>query len=245
MEKMREPLYPIPNPRPSSGRRCLSCGTEQIKPGRRYCSKKCRQHMNWVLSLSKGLLRAFNARYATFSYTSEYVILDILPVWSNGISRFMGRRTPGKKPAEDFKELILHWGKKWHHLVNNNNSKSYASFFLIKQTYAEGLDPESIKPTEVIIPRLSSREKFCLKILRIRKEELFSDCAVALIKSAYKKMARVYHPDMGGDEEKFKQLNDAHRHMLMWAKNPNYSFRKAIGGCWSYDGSTNRWSPPL
>jgi len=103
--------YPILPNKSTSEKRCLSCGTRNIKSGRRYCSKECRQHMNWVLSLSKGLLRAFNARYATFSYTSEYVILDILPVWSNGISRLMGRRNPDRKPAEDFKELILHWGK--------------------------------------------------------------------------------------------------------------------------------------
>jgi len=84
-----------------------------------------------------------------------------------------------------------------------------------------------------------------MRILQIKKEELFSKPTIALIKSAYKRMAKIYHPDMGGDEEKFKQLNEAHRHMLMWAKNPNYSFRKALEGCWSYDGSTNRWSPPL
>ena len=237
--------YLILSSRPVSEKRCLSCGTTDIKPGRRYCSKECRQYMNWVLSLSKGLLKAFNARYATFSYTPEYVILDILPVWSKGISRFTWRRGPGEKPAEALKELILYWGKKWHDLVNNNNSKSYASFFLIKQTYEEDLDPESIKPMKVLIPRLSAREKLCLKILQIKKEELFSDCAIALIRSAYKRMAKIYHPDMGGDEEKFKQLNEAHRHMLMWAKNPSYTFRKALEGCWSYDGSINRWSPPL
>ncbi len=242
---MEDATYPVPVTKPNSERKCLSCGTKNIKPGRRYCSNECRQHMNWVLSLSKGLLKAVNARYATFSYTSEYVILDILPVWSNGISRFIGKRRPGNKPAEDLKELILYWGKKWHELVNNNNSKSYASFFIVKQTYIEELDPNSIKPVKIAIPRLSKKEKFCMKILRIRKEELFSDQAVTLIKTAYRKMAKLYHPDMGGDEEKFKQLNEAHKHMLMWAKNPNYSFRKALEGCWSYDGNTNRWSPPL
>jgi len=182
-------IYPIPSIRSVSERRCLSCGTTNIKPGRRYCSRECRQHMNWVLSLSKGLLRAFNARYATFSYTSEYVILDILPVWFNGISRFLWKRNPGKKPAEDLKSLILYWGKKWHDLVNNNNSKSYASFFLIKETYAEELDPDSIKPVKIPVPRLSSREKLFLKILHIKREELFSDGAITLIRSAYKRMA--------------------------------------------------------
>ena len=30
------------------------------------------------------------------------------------------------------------------------------------------------------------------------------------IKSAYRKLARVYHPDAGGDEEKFKEINEAY-----------------------------------
>ncbi len=229
----------------TSERRCLSCGTSDIKPGRRYCSKECRQQMNWVLSLSKGLLKAFNARYATFFYNSEYVILDILPVWSKGVSRFLWKRTPGRKPAEDLKELILYWGKKWHELVNSSNSKSYASFFLIKQTYIEELDPEMLKPVKIMIPKLTEKEKFYLKILRIKKEDLFTSHPVDIIRSAYKRMAKLYHPDMGGDEEKFKQLTEAYRHILMWAKNPSYTFRKAIVGCWSYDGKTNRWTPPL
>jgi hypothetical protein len=58
-------------------------------------------------------------------------------------------------------------------------------------------------------------------------------------------MAKVYHPDMGGDEEKFKQLNAAHKQMLAWAENPLFISRKALHDCWSYDASTNRWSPPL
>jgi len=55
----------------------------------------------------------------------------------------------------------------------------------------------------------------------------------------------VYHPDLGGDAEKFKKLNAAHQQMLLWAENPHFTLRKALLDCWSYDGATNRWSPPL
>ena len=65
------------------------------------------------------------------------------------------------------------------------------------------------------------------------------------INSAYRKMAKVHHPDMGGDEENFKKLNDAHKQMLLWAENPLFTSRKALHNCWSYDSATNRWSPPL
>ena len=119
----------------SRSKRCISCGTDRIKPGRRYCSKVCRQQMNWVLSLSKGLLRTCNVRYAAFSFTREHIILDLLPVWSNEISRFLYSRTPDTKPAEDLKNLILQSGREWHRMVENRNSKSRASLLLLKKNY--------------------------------------------------------------------------------------------------------------
>lgn len=230
---------------PSKVTRCLSCGTDQIKRGKRYCSKECRQQINWVLSLSKGLLKALNARYATFCFTHDQVILDVLPSWSKMISRFICTRIDGNKPAEDLKNLILQSGKEWHHQVNNNKSKSYASLFLIKKNRKKSINPEGIKPGRKIRPRLSKHENVCLRVLRLDRKDLSSDGPVVKIKSAYKKMAKIYHPDMGGDEEKFKQLNEAHKQMILWAENPLYTSRKALHNCWSYNGSTCKWSPPL
>ena len=225
--------------------RCLSCGTENIKRGRRYCSKECRQQILWVLSLSKGLLRTFNARYAAFSFTEEHVILDVLPIWTKGISRFIYKRTNGRKPAEDLKHLILESGERWYELVGNKNSKSYASLMLLLKNHTEEIDPNSIMPNKKTSLRLSQKHKSYLKILDLNKEDLTVDDPHNKIRSAYKKMAKIYHPDKGGDAEKFKILNEAHQQMLIWAENPQYTCRRALQGCWSYDGSTNRWSPPL
>ncbi|RPJ19594.1 MAG: J domain-containing protein [Desulfobacteraceae bacterium] len=85
----------------------------------------------------------------------------------------------------------------------------------------------------------------CLKLLELPTEELFSESNVVKIRSAYKRLAKVYHPDLGGDTEKFKKLNAAHQQMLQWAENPHFTLRKALLDCWSYDGATNKWSPPL
>jgi len=224
---------------------CISCGTERIKPGRRYCSNECRQQINWVLSLSKGLLKTFNARYAAFSYTRGHVILDVLPVWSKGISRFICKRANGSKPAEDLKKLILQSGREWYHLINNNSSRSYASLFLLEKNHKEEIDPGSIRPCRKASLRLSKQEKNCLKILQLERADLTKEGPIPKIKSAYKRMAKLHHPDMGGDEEKFKQINEAHSRMLLWAENPQYTSRKALQHSWSYDGFTNRWSPPL
>jgi hypothetical protein len=224
---------------------CLSCGSVLVKPRRRYCSNECRQKINWVLSLSKGLLKACSTRYAAFSFTDGHVMLDVLPAWSKVISRFMCKRTAGKKPAEDLKNLILQSGKEWYEMVDNNKSKSYASLTLLDKSINKEIDPSGIKPNRKTQPRLSSKETACLKVLSLKREELCSDSHAVKINSAYRRMAKVHHPDMGGDGEKFKQLNEAHKQMLLWAENPLYTSRKALQNCWSYDAYTNRWSPPL
>lgn len=226
-------------------KRCLACGKPNIDARRRYCSKECRDYIHWVLSLSKGLLRAVNARYAAFSFTDDRVILDVFPIWSKHVSRFVYGRVKGNKPAEDLKNLVLQFGQEWHKIVDNNASRSYASLCLVNQNHTRDILPNSIRPARKSLPRLSRHETTCLEMLKLNRADLSSQGCTAKIKSAYKKMAKVHHPDVGGDEEAFKKLNDAHEQMLSWAENPHYTSRKALPGCWSYDGATSRWSPPL
>jgi hypothetical protein len=224
---------------------CLSCGTEDMKKGRRYCSKECKQKINWVLALSIGLLRTLNARYAAFSFTDEMVILDVYPSWSKDISRFVYERKNGQKPAEGLKCLVVQWGREWHRMVGNRKSKSHASLTLINKTNQKDIDPEGVKPNKRVRPKLSRTEASSLKVLKLSRNDLSSQSSSKKIKSAYKKMAKIHHPDVGGDEEDFKELQNAHEQMLNWAETPRYTFRKALDGWWSYDGYTGRWSPPL
>jgi hypothetical protein len=201
--------------------------------------------MTWVLSLSKGLLKAINARYAAFSFTENRVVLDVLSVWSKEVSRFSSRRRPGNKPAEDLKRLILQSGKEWHRMVGKNHSRSFASLFLLNMNHKKEIDPEKIVPLKKSSPRLSRHEKNCLKVLHLDRKDLVLDGNSRKIRSTYKKLAKLHHPDKGGDEERFKQLNEAHKQMLLWTENPQFTCRKALQGCWSYDSATNRWAPPL
>jgi len=226
-------------------RRCLSCGDECDNPRRRYCSRECRKQLNWVLSLSRGLLSIFNARYATFSFNNTQVILDILPIWSKDISRFVGKRIPGKKPADDLKDLILQSGTDWHDMIRKKSSRSYASLYLLKKNSNKKLHSDALKPDNKLRPRFSKQEKESIRLLNLDPADLVLGMHKSLIKSAYKKMAKVHHPDMGGDAEKFKRLNEAHQQMLTWAKKPQFTSRKALVECWSFDSSTSRWSPPL
>ena len=200
--------------------------------------------MVWVLSLSKGLLQAFNARYAAFSFNNVYVLLDVLPVWSHEISRFLRRRSE-KKPADDLKSLILHSGAEWYRIIHNKNSRSYATLFLLNKNCTKRVAPDSIKPDRKVKPRFTKGERQSVKLLELKLEELFGAGHILKIKSAYKKLAKIHHPDVGGDPEKFKKLNEAHQQMLLWAEKPHFTLRKALIDCWSYDSVTNEWTPPL
>jgi len=226
-------------------KRCRACGTYPIEKRRRYCSEECRRQIQWVLSLSKGLLKAFNARYAAFSFNDEYVFLDVLPVWSDDISRFLYERKGGRKPADDLKSLVLDAGVEWHRAISRQNSQSYATLILLKKNHDKEVPLSAVKPDERRRPRFSKNERESLNLLNIEMKELFSEENIPIIRSAYKKMAKIHHPDVGGDEEKFKRLHEAHEQMLIWAKNPQFTSRKALVDCWSYDGIRSRWSPPL
>lgn len=231
--------------RGSRSRTCIACGEEMPRLGRRYCSPECRQQMHWVLSLSKGLLVTFHARYAAFFFTSDRVILDVLPVWSKEISRFDCRRSHGTKPAVDLKHLILNSGKEWYRLLRKNNSSGYASLFLLRQNPREERETEDIKPNMSVAARLTRQEIHSLKVLNLSPNDLSRSSSLLRIKESYRTLAKLLHPDLGGDEEKFKHLNEAHKQMMLWAENPRFSSRKALRHCWSYDGGANRWSPPL
>ena len=130
-------------------------------------------------------------------------------------------------------------------MIQKNNSKSYASLCLLKKNSYKKLPLDALKPDNKLKPRFSRQEKESIKLLNLKPDELILGRHGALIKSAYKKMAKVHHPDMGGDAEKFKRLNEAHQQMLIWAENPQFTSKKALVDCWSFDSSTNKWTPPL
>jgi len=199
----------------------------------------------WALSLSKGLLQTLNTRYAAFSFTEHYVTLDVMPTWSNGISRFVYERKLDYSPANTLKELVLEAGKEWHDRRSRRISHSFASQSILEEKVEHSVNPDSVKPNTNRIPRLSADQKRALRHLNVGVGSLVFGDYVREIKKAYREMAKIYHPDKGGDGKRFRAISEAHESMLQWIENPEFRSNNALPGCWSYDGYKNRWSAPL
>jgi hypothetical protein len=115
-----------------SRRLCLACGQNPIPKGRRrYCSPKCKKRLDFALYIGTGLVQALRARYAAFSYTEECLILDILPIGSNVISRFVWKRNQHKQVADDLLDMIEQAGREWYQWEEETGSSWWASQHLL------------------------------------------------------------------------------------------------------------------
>jgi hypothetical protein len=92
---------------------CLSCGTTLKMGLRRYCSIECRQRLRRTLNIRTGLLKALNTRFATFYFTAEMILLDVMPFGAAEIFSFIYPRSTRVKPATDFCRMANMLGNAW------------------------------------------------------------------------------------------------------------------------------------
>jgi len=208
---------------------------------RRYCSIKCRQRLRYKLDIRTGLLKALNAKYATFYFTSDVIILDMLPYGSNEIFSYIFPRTNGKKPAEDFSKMADILGNAWWAEKNRTKKNYLATRHVYKQAEKTKASIASIKPFENRIPTI---EKTALIYLKLGRPDLYSSELKKTIKNAYRKQAKIHHPDHGGDTESFRKIHTAYEQLISWAKSPSFTRRRGFPDKWFYDDSQNRWVQP-
>ena len=225
---------------------CLSCGQTPIpKRRRRYCSDKCKKRLDFALNIATGLVQTLRPRYAAFSYTEDSLILDILPVGSNFISRIVWKRSRQKKVADDLLDMIEHAGREWYEREEEIGSRWWASQHLLDKTLRRDIPVSTIVPVSKRTPQLNHKEKNALKVLDLTKDQILSNVGIQCIRSAYRRKAKVYHPDKGGDRaDKFIEINEAHAELLNWAENPRFRSKTALPNSWCYDASRKRWIPP-
>ena len=222
-------------------RGCLSCGATENIGRRQYCSKECRQNLKYQLELRTGLLKALDTQYATFSFTEDYLFLDLLPYSSEKVFSFLYPRTPGRKPAEDFWNMAEELGKVWWTERERTKSRYKTSEKVFEKAKKQEARERAVLPLKKDVPATIERS---LTFLELPKTVVNSPDVLKVIKSAYRQQAMKHHPDKGGSEELFFKLQSNYEQLIKWVDNPTFINRRGVPGKWFYDGKDGRWRQP-
>lgn len=223
-------------------KRCLSCGSALNKGRRRYCSQDCKDTLVFWLGWFSDILRPVRAMYATFYFTESKLILDVLPYASKEVSTYIYTRTPGKRPAQDIKDMVLELNEAWWNEKKRTKCRWHASEHVLDKGQKNLVGPEAVKP---VVKKGAFMVKKHLTHLKIKTDNLTLSELERKIKSAYRKQAMEHHPDRGGDEEMFKRISEAYYELSKWLENPSYRTRRGVPGKWCYYGSKRKWVTPL
>ncbi len=221
--------------------RCLSCGTTENMGRRRYCSIECRQRLRYKLNLRTGLLRALNIRYATFFFSDHMIIMDMLPYASKDVYSFRYPRSAGKQPADDFSSMADVLGDSWWSVKKKTNKHYMASMHIFEQADRNRISSKIIRPQQITKPTIKERtlSRLCLDRLDLNAPELDQ-----VIKNAYRRQAKRFHPDVGGDNATFRMVQQAYEELSQWVKNPSFIRRRGFVDKWFYEGEKDRWLQP-
>ncbi len=223
-------------------RSCLSCGKTENMRNRRYCSVRCRQHLRQKLTTRTGLLEAINARHATFYFTEDIIVMDVIVRDIRQVFRYKALRTKGSRPADDFGKMANRLGEAWWAEEHRTKRKYMASRMLLEM--AEKLDVSEglVRPRLI---KVASVKPESLHYLGLSKAELGSPELPKLVKSAYRRQVKIHHPDAGGDAIIFRKIHDAYKDLLRWADCPSFIRRRGFPDKWYYDGASQKWVQPV
>ena len=225
-----------------SQHRCLSCGATEGMKKRRYCSLKCRQNLKLKLNTRSGLLQAFNTRYATFYFSDKMIIMDVVPHGIKEIFRYTHMRSAGNSPAEDFSKMTNILGNAWWEEEQRTTKKYLASRHVLELAERIGITPALMRPKLVKVPTIKTA---AMNYLEIDKADMNSDELSKIIKNAYRRQAKIYHPDAGGQAQTFRKLHAAYMELLRWADNPTFISRRGFPDKWYYDSDNQKWVQPI
>lgn len=211
--------------------------------GRRYCSVACRQKLRHQLNIRSGLLKALNTQYATFYFTDEWLIMDLLPYDRQRIFSFIYPRSHTRKPVEDFASMANVLGNAWWSAKRQTRRSYLATRHLLQQADRKSDALDVVRPVERKVPAIKNGSRLLLH-LNIGREDLHSPALKAKLKSAYRCQAKRCHPDLGGDEETFRKIHAAYEELVKWAETPTFLRRHGFPFKWFYDGCKNRWVQP-
>lgn len=221
--------------------RCLSCGISENINNRKYCSVKCRQNLRQRLNARNGLLQALNTRWATFYFTDKMIYLDVVARGHNDIFRFSYPRVSGHKPSEDFGKMANELGKAWWEQEKKSRRKYLASKYVLELALKS---PASASERPKVL-KIYNIQKSTLTWLGISRADLESNQLKKIIKTNYRRLAKIHHPDLGGYASTFRKINSAYNEILRWMENPRFVKRRGFTDKWFYDGENKKWVQPI
>lgn len=220
---------------------CLSCGTSEHVNKRRYCSVKCRQNLRQKLNMKSGLFQALNTRYASFYFSDTVIILDVVPYGIKEVFRYTRRRKENSNPASDFNVLTNKLGEEWWTVSNKTHKNYMATQHVLRLATRHAISDGCLRPRLLKIPTVRMA---CLHCLDMQKADLHARDLNVIIKNAYRRMAKIHHPDLGGHAATFRKIHDAYKELLRWADNPVYIHRRGFPDKWYYSGENKKWVQP-
>lgn len=224
-------------------KRCQTCGRVLEKNRVKYCSQHCRSQFRFKLAWFNNILRAISTKYASFLFTDEFLILNILPYNSTMVHTYFHERTPGKKPAKDMNQMIFDLGKLWWNQIDKDPNRKRATETILAKGRTDIFPLERITPVEKVQFSNVSKQMF---LLEMKKADLLQQGpSEEAIKTAFRKAARKHHPDLGGNSDRFRQTYQAYQDLLYWLNHPQIKTSRGIPGQWCYLGRTDTWLKPL
>lgn len=195
-----------------------------------------------MLNIRTGLLKALNAKFATFYFTEAMVVLDILRYGSNDIFSFIYPRTNGKKPSDDFNTMANVLGNIWWTEKKRTNKGYLASMQVLEEASKNHVGSGSVKPLETTYPAVKGN---ALVYLKIENADLIKPDHYKRIKHAFRAQVKKHHPDHGGDGESFRRIQRSYETLLEWVENPSYVKRRGFPDKWFYGDDRSRWVQPV
>jgi len=82
-----------------------------------------------------------------------------------------------------------------------------------------------------------------LTVLKLSGEDLVSPDACEAVKSAFRREAKVHHPDHDGQAAMFRKVREAYEELTAWLEQPVVRTTRGLPEKWCFNGS--RWIPPM
>ncbi len=222
--------------------RCLSCGSPLTTRRRRYCSTACKDELTKRLSLTVGLLEALNVRFATFSFSNDVLFLDLLQHRSRVVLSYTCTRSAHRRPAQDLWDMVEGLGRIWHAAKRRTGKRYLACQEVLIRARKNMVSPHVLVPREERRPAFAEKS---LAYLKLTTADLLSPDATMRLKAAYRREAKLHHPDHGGSAARFRAIHSAHMALSAWIRHPTYTIHRGIPEKWSYDSQRRRkWLPP-